>query len=64
MLIKDLEDDGHRIQLTVIDTPGFGDNINNEGSFQEILKYIEMQYEDILTQETKIKRNPKFHGIL
>jgi len=26
----DLEEDGIKLQLTIIDTPGFGDNINNE----------------------------------
>jgi len=26
----DLEEDGIKLSLTIIDTPGFGDNINNE----------------------------------
>jgi len=28
----DLERDGARISLTIVDTPGFGDNINNESA--------------------------------
>jgi cell division control protein 11 len=28
----ELEEDGIRIALTVVDTPGFGDNINNEAA--------------------------------
>ncbi len=28
----DLERDGVRISLTIVDTPGFGDNINNESA--------------------------------
>lgn len=28
----ELEEDGIRIALTVVDTPGFGDNIDNEHS--------------------------------
>ena len=57
-----MEEDGTKLSLTVIDTPGFGDNINNEGTFQEILKYIEDQYDNVLAQESKIRRNPKFQG--
>ncbi|KAJ3088669.1 hypothetical protein HK102_008227 [Quaeritorhiza haematococci] len=56
----EMEEDGIKLQLTVIDTPGFGDNINNEGHFQDILGYIEKQYDDILAEESRIKRNPKF----
>ena len=57
-----MDEDGTKLSLTVIDTPGFGDNINNEGTFQEILKYIEDQYDNVLAQESKIRRNPKFQG--
>ena len=29
-LLSELEEDGVRIALTIVDTPGFGDNIDNE----------------------------------
>ena len=61
-LTFDLEEDGLKLSLTIIDTPGFGDNINNENSFQDILMYIEKQYDAILAEESRIKRNPKFQG--
>ncbi|OAX44823.1 septin [Rhizopogon vinicolor AM-OR11-026] len=54
----ELEEDGVRIALTIVDTPGFGDNIDNE--FQEIVGYLERQYDDILAEESRIKRNPRF----
>lgn len=54
------EEDGTRITLTVVDTPGFGDNIDNEQCFGEILKYLELQYDEILAEESRIKRNPRF----
>ncbi|KAG8894832.1 hypothetical protein FRC01_012716, partial [Tulasnella sp. 417] len=37
----ELEEDGIRIALTIVDTPGFGDNIDNEYAFQEIVGYLE-----------------------
>ncbi|CAN6673368.1 cell division control protein 11 [Trichomonascus vanleenenianus] len=54
------EDDGTRIALTVVDTPGFGDNINNEECFGTIVKYIETQYDEVLAEESRIRRNPRF----
>ncbi len=59
----ELDEDGVKIQMTIIDTPGFGDNINNEDAFKDILGYVERQYDEILIEETRIKRNPKFQGI-
>ncbi|KAJ3233264.1 hypothetical protein HDU81_002357 [Chytriomyces hyalinus] len=56
----ELDEDGLKLSLTVVDTPGFGDNINNEPAFEDILGYIEHQYEEILAQESRIKRNPRF----
>ncbi|CAG8439605.1 21306_t:CDS:10 [Rhizophagus irregularis] len=53
-------EDGVRIALTIVDTPGFGDNIDNEFCFQEIMGYLERQYDDILAEESRIKRNPRF----
>ncbi|KAF9573145.1 hypothetical protein EC968_008994 [Mortierella alpina] len=56
----ELDEDGVKISLTVVDTPGFGDMIDNEYCFQEILGYLEQQYDDILSEESRIKRNPRF----
>ena len=56
----DLEEEGTRIALTVVDTPGFGDQIDNEACFAEVAGYLERQYDDILAEESRIKRNPRF----
>ncbi|EAW12771.1 putative septin AspA [Aspergillus clavatus NRRL 1] len=56
----ELDDEGTRISLTIVDTPGFGDQIDNEASFGEIVGYLERQYDDILAEESRIKRNPRF----
>ncbi|OQE19451.1 hypothetical protein PENSTE_c015G03671 [Penicillium steckii] len=42
----ELDEEGTRISLTIVDTPGFG--------------YLERQYDDILAEESRIKRNPRF----
>ncbi|KAJ1508472.1 hypothetical protein HMI54_003215 [Coelomomyces lativittatus] len=55
----DIEEEGNKLQLTVVDTPGFGDNINNTSNFNDILTYIEKQFDEVLAEETKIKRNPR-----
>ncbi len=60
--VLEIDEDGVKIQFTVIDTPGFGDNVNNEDAFRDILGYIERQYDEVLIEETRIKRNPKFQG--
>ncbi|EEY18733.1 cell division control protein [Verticillium alfalfae VaMs.102] len=56
----DLDEDRTRISLTIVDTPGFGDEIDNEASFGEIAGYLERQYDDQLAEESRIKRNPRF----
>ncbi|KAI7861489.1 Septin-domain-containing protein [Spinellus fusiger] len=56
----ELDEEGVRISLTVVDTPGFGDNIDNEQCFHAIVAYLEAQYDDILAEESRIKRNPRF----
>lgn len=54
------EEDGTRISLTVIDTPGFGDNLDNETCFAKIVSYLECQFDEILAEESRIRRNPRF----
>ena len=56
----ELDEEGTRVSLTVVDTPGFGDCVDNEASFGEISSYLERQYDDILAEESRIKRNPRF----
>lgn len=56
----ELDEEGTRVSLTIVDTPGFGDSIDNEACFGEISAFLERQYDDILAEESRIKRNPRF----
>lgn len=56
----ELDEEGTRVSLTIVDTPGFGDSVDNEASFGEISSFLERQYDDILAEESRIKRNPRF----
>lgn len=44
-------------QLTIVDTVGYGDQINKEDSFKAIVDYIDAQFETYLQEELKIKRS-------
>ena len=41
----EIEERGVKLRLTVVDTPGFGDAIDNTDSFKEIIKYIDLQFD-------------------
>jgi cell division control protein 11 len=60
-LTEELPDDVNGpLTLKFIDTPGFGDNVDNTSCFTEIANYIERQFDDVLAEESRIKRNPRF----
>jgi septin 7 len=40
----EFEENGIKLHLTCIDTPGFGDYVNNEDSWRPILENIESRY--------------------
>nr|XP_003417686.1 septin-12 isoform X1 [Loxodonta africana] len=51
-----IEEKGVKLKLTVTDTPGFGDQINNDKCWDPILGYINEQYERYLQEEILITR--------
>ncbi|XP_042868349.1 neuronal-specific septin-3-like [Penaeus japonicus] len=51
-----LTEGGVRLNLTVTDTPGFGDHVNNENCWEPIVNFIEDQYAKYLKEEVKIDR--------
>ena len=46
----EIEGRGVKLRLTVVDTPGFGDAIDNSDSFQQIIKYIDQQFDRLVTR--------------
>jgi len=57
----ELEDnEGVKILLSIIDTPGFGDSLDNSLSFNIITDYLKHQYDEILLEESRVRRNPRF----
>ena len=45
-----------RLRLTVVDTPGFGDFVNNDDSWQPIVENIEQRFDAYLDAENKVNR--------
>jgi len=52
----DIEESGVRLRLTVADTPGFGDFVNNDESWKPILENIESRFDSYLEQENRVNR--------
>lgn len=52
----ELKEGGVRLQLTVVDTPGFGDNVDNTDCWNAVIKYIDNKFEDYLNAESRVKR--------
>ncbi|EPZ34591.1 cell division/GTP binding protein [Rozella allomycis CSF55] len=45
-----------KMRLTIVDTPGFGDRVNNDQCWEPIVNYIKKQYEDYLITESSVDR--------
>ncbi|WVF70496.1 hypothetical protein IAT40_005286 [Kwoniella sp. CBS 6097] len=59
ILKADLEERGFNIKLTVVDTPGFGDYVNNKDSWTPIVDFIDDQHESYMRQEQQPHRGEK-----
>ena len=45
--------------MTVIDTPGFGDYVNNRDSWMPIIEFLDDQHESYMLQEQQPRRQDK-----
>lgn len=51
-----IEENGVRLRLNIVDTPGYGDLVNNERCWEPIVKYIRYQYGAYLHKELTAQR--------
>lgn len=63
-----LEEKNFSLKVNVIDTPGFGDNVNNNKTWSTIVDFIDDQHDSFMRQEQQPFRNEKFdmrvHAVL
>lgn len=58
--VEMVDDDNMKLLLNIIEAPGFGENLNNDLCFAEIENFLKQQFDLVLAEETRIKRNPRF----
>ncbi|CAF1027758.1 unnamed protein product [Adineta ricciae] len=51
-----LKEKGVQLRLTIVDTPGFGDAVDNSNCWQPIIDYIDSKYEEYLNAESRVIR--------
>ncbi|XP_072913954.1 septin-6 isoform X2 [Hemitrygon akajei] len=52
----ELQESSVRLKLSIVNSVGFGDQINKEESYKSIVEFIDTQFEAYLQEELKIKR--------
>ncbi|XP_036135513.1 septin-14 [Molossus molossus] len=53
----ELKENNVQLKLTVVNTVGYGDQMNKEASYQPIIGYLDAQFEAYFQEELKIKRS-------
>lgn len=54
---SDVEENGVKLHLTVVDAPGFGDQTNNTGAWQPIVDEVNSRFDSYLEYENKVNRS-------
>eukprot|EP00051_Salpingoeca_urceolata_P019826 m.292886 g.292886 ORF g.292886 m.292886 type:complete len:383 (+) comp19489_c1_seq3:111-1259(+) len=54
-----LTEKGVQLKLTTVDTPGFGDAVDNDECWQPIVEYIDRAFETYLRDESKVDRTKR-----
>ncbi|KFO34829.1 Septin-5 [Fukomys damarensis] len=52
----DIEEKGVKLKLTIVDTPGFGDAVNNSECWKPISDYVDQQFEQYFRDESGLNR--------
>ncbi|CAB3239900.1 unnamed protein product [Arctia plantaginis] len=51
-----LKENGVNLTLTIVDTPGFGDAVDNSNCWQPVIDFVESKYEEFLNAESRVTR--------
>ncbi|XP_011667146.1 septin-7 isoform X6 [Strongylocentrotus purpuratus] len=51
-----LKENGVQLRLTIVDTPGFGDQVDNSNCWAPILDHIDSKFEEYLNSESRVNR--------
>ncbi|XP_054877830.1 septin-7-like [Poeciliopsis prolifica] len=51
-----IKEGGVHLLLTIVDTPGFGDAVDNSDCWQPVTDYIDNKFEDFLNSESRVNR--------
>uniref|UniRef100_A0A3B3QCD4 Septin n=1 Tax=Paramormyrops kingsleyae TaxID=1676925 RepID=A0A3B3QCD4_9TELE len=51
-----VNEDSVQLTLTIVDTPGFGDAVDNSDCWQPVINYIDNKFEDFLNSESRVNR--------
>ena len=52
----EIEEKGVKLRLTIVDTPGFGDNLDGNGSWKACVKYVDDQFAAYFDGESGLNR--------
>lgn len=51
-----LKENGVNLTLTIVDTPGFGDAVDNSNCWVPVIDFVESKYEEFLNAESRVSR--------
>uniref|UniRef100_A0A2K5F9K6 Septin-type G domain-containing protein n=1 Tax=Aotus nancymaae TaxID=37293 RepID=A0A2K5F9K6_AOTNA len=51
-----IKEDGVQLLLTIVDTPGFGEAVDNCNCRQPVIDYIDSKFDDYLNAESRVNR--------
>ncbi|XP_077167915.1 septin-4 isoform X2 [Paroedura picta] len=54
--VVDIEEKGVKLRLTIVDTPGFGDAVNNTECWKPVADYVDQQFEQYFRDESGLNR--------
>ncbi|XP_017825423.1 LOW QUALITY PROTEIN: septin-7 [Callithrix jacchus] len=52
-----IKEGGVQLLLTIVDTPGFGDAVDNTNCWQPVIDYVDRKFEDYLYAESRLNRH-------